>query len=86
MKYSKNAWNQLKATKTDELVRAVLRDGFELDEEVRTERIYRHPDGRRVSIHYHKGSDCYGRSLLRSLLSDAEWTEKRMVQLKLIRR
>ena len=86
MKYTKNAWDQLKAITEDELVKAVLKDGFELDDVVRTERIYRHSDGRRVCIHYHRGSDCYGRGLLKSLLAVTGWTEQRMKQLKLIRR
>ena len=85
MKYTNNTWKQLKATKTSEIIRALLKDGFELDAEVRTEHIYRHPDGRRVSIHYHSGSDCYGRSLLKGLLNDSGWTERRMRELKLIK-
>ena len=85
MKYTKNTWGQLKATKSNELIKALLKDGFELDEEVRTERIYRHPDGRKVSIHYHSGSGCYGRNLLEGLLNDSGWTEERMRELKLIK-
>lgn len=60
MKYSKNVWDQLKGKTADDLIRALLKDGYELDITVKTERIYRHPDRRRISIHYHKGSKCYG--------------------------
>lgn len=85
MKFSKNAWDQLKGKTADDLIRALLKDGFELDGTVRTERIYRHSDRRRVSIHYHKGSTRYGPSLLKALLEDTGWSEADMRRLKLIK-
>lgn len=86
MGFSKNAWSQLKNLTSDELISALARDGFILDTGVRTERVYRHPDGRRVSIHYHTGSRSYGPGLLKALLEDTAWTEDDMKRLKLIRR
>ena len=85
MKFSKNVWEQLRGKTANELISALLKDGFILDEKIRTERIYRHPDGRRVSIHYHTGSTCYGRGLLKSLLEDTGWSENDMRRLKLFR-
>lgn len=85
MKLSKSAWDQLKNKTADDLVSALLKDGFVLDIKVRTERIYRHPDGRRVSIHYHTGSRRYGPGLLRALLDDTGWSEEDMKRLKLIK-
>jgi predicted RNA binding protein YcfA (HicA-like mRNA interferase family) len=86
LNYSKNAWNQLKSKTADNIIAALLKDGFLLDSEVRTERIYRHKDGRKVSIHYHTGNRSYGRGLLKSLLEDIGWTEKDMIRLKLIKK
>lgn len=83
--FSKNAWQQLKNKTTDDLIRALLKDGFELVDEVRTERVYRRSDGRKVTIHYHKGSGCYGASLLKALLRDAGWSEDDMRRVGLIR-
>ncbi len=85
MKLSKSAWNQLKNKTADDLVSALLKDGFVLDTKVRTERIYRHPDGRRVSIHYHTGSRGYRPGLLKALLDDTGWSEEDMKRLKLIK-
>ncbi len=85
MKYSKNAWSQLKNKTADDLISALLKDSFEPDGIVRTERIYRHPDGRRVSIHYHKGSDTYRSGLLKSLLDDIGWSEDDMRRIKLVK-
>jgi len=83
--FSANAWNQLKNKTCDDIISALLKDGFQLDEEVRTERIYRHPDGRKISIHYHKSSKTYGPGLLKALLEDIGWTEEDMRRLKLIK-
>ena len=73
-------------TAAKQLIKALKKDGFTQDTELRTERIYRHPDGRKVSIHYHTGSETYGASLLQSLFEDIEWTENKMIELKLIKK
>lgn len=83
--FSQNVWNQLKNKATNDLIRALLKDGFKLVDKIRTERIYRHPDGRKVTIHYHKGSETYGANLLKALLKDTGWAEEDMKRLKLIR-
>ena len=85
MKFSKNTWDQLKGKTADDIITALLKGGFVLDEELRTERIYQHPDGRRVSIHYHTGKQDYGPSLLKSLFDDIGWSESDMRKLKLIK-
>lgn len=83
--FSQNAWKQLKSKTAAALISALLKDGFVLDLKVKTERVYWHPDGRRVTIHYHTASTDYGPSLLKSLLEDTGWSENDMRQLKLIK-
>ncbi len=83
--FSTNTWNQLKNKTADDLIAALLMDGFLPDEKLRTERVYRHPDGRKVIIHYHEGSRCYGAKLLKGLLDAAGWSEKDLKRLKLIK-
>jgi len=83
--YPKNIWDQLKGLNADKLIAALLKDGFILDEKVKTERIYRHPDSRKVSIHYHTGNKCYGSKLLKGILDDMGWNEQDMRRLKLIK-
>ena len=85
MSFSKQAWDQLKNKTAKDLISALIKDGFTLDVTVKTERVYRHPDGRRVSIHYHTGSTTYGPGLLKALFEDTEWSEKNMWRLKLIK-
>jgi predicted RNA binding protein YcfA (HicA-like mRNA interferase family) len=85
MSFPGHIWKQLKNKTADDLITALLRDGFVLDEKIRTERIYRHADRRKVSIHYHKGSQTYGAGLLKALLEDTEWSEEDMRRLKLLK-
>ena len=85
MNYSKGAWDQLKNKTADDLIATLRRDGWKPDEELRTERVYRSPDGRSVTIHYHSGSSTYGRGLLKGLLADIGWSEADMRRLKLIK-
>lgn len=84
MKFPPHIWNQLKSKSSDALISALEKDGWVRDEKRGAEQVYRHPDGRRVSIHYHPGKTC-GPKLLRHLLEDTGWTEDDMRRLKLIR-
>ncbi len=84
MSFSKNVWNQLKNTTADELIKALKKDGFEYDETSGAVQVYRHPDGRRVTIHYHP-KKTYGAGLLKQLISDIGWSEADMKRLKLIK-
>ena len=84
MKFSKNVWDQLKNKSADDLISALVKDGWMLDETAGAEQVYRHPNGRRVSIHYHPKMT-YGRKLLKSLFKDIGWVESDMRRLKFIK-
>jgi predicted RNA binding protein YcfA (HicA-like mRNA interferase family) len=84
MKYSKNVWQQLKSITADELIRALEKDGWVRDVGVGAELVYRHEDGRIVSIHYHPRKT-YRPGLLEALLGDIGWAEADMRRLKLIK-
>ena len=75
---------QLRNTSVQELVRALERDGFSYRRTRGGSRVYRHPDGRRAVIHYHRGSDTLPIGTLRSVLSGAGWTEDDLRRLGLI--
>lgn len=85
MSFPDHIWRQLRNKPVGKLISALLKDGFVLDEKVKTERIYRHPDGRKVNIHYHIGSRTYGRKQLKALLEDIGWTGNDLRRLKLIK-
>ena len=84
MKLPKNIWDQLKNKSADELISALLKDGWVRDETQGAQQVYRHPEGRRVSIHYHPGKT-YGPHLLKALFDDIGWSEDDMRRLKLIK-
>ena len=84
MKYPPNVWDQLKNLTADQLVHALKKDGWVKDESSGAIHIYRHPDGRRASIHYHPHKT-YGPKLLKNLLDDINWSEKEMRNVKLIK-
>jgi len=48
---------ELKNTPVRELIRALERDGFQYTRRKGSQRVYRHPDGRHVLIHYHHAKD-----------------------------
>ncbi|MDY6918407.1 MAG: type II toxin-antitoxin system HicA family toxin [Chloroflexota bacterium] len=55
----------------DEVVRALEKLGFGLSRQSGSHRIYRSPQGKRVTVPYHKGKDLHPK-VLRSILKDAE--------------
>lgn len=86
MKYPHDIALQLKKLTSDRLARALERDGWCFDETQGAIRIYRHPDGRHVAIHYHSGKT-YGRKRLRDqLLKSIGWSVDDLKRLKLIKR
>lgn len=84
MTLPKSVWSQLKNKSADELISALLRDGWSEDLVKGSIRVYRHEDGRRVAIHYHPRKT-YGPRLLSDLLDDIGWSEADMRRLKLVR-
>lgn len=84
MKLPKDVWSQLKNKTADELVSALRKDKWVLDVTRGAEQIYRHPNGKRVSIHYHP-KKTYGQKLLMALLTDTGWSIDDMRRLKLIK-
>jgi len=67
-----------------ELISALIRDGFVFDRGAGSHQIYRHPDGRRVTVAFHSGSG-FPRKTLKSMIEvQARWTEDDLKRLKLI--
>ena len=84
--YSKNVWNQLKAITCDEFISALERDNWLFEGTRGAVHAYRHPDGRRVTVHRHPSGDGYRPSLLKAQLEATEWTVEDLKRLKLIKR
>ena len=84
MKFPSNIWNQLKNKTSRDFIRALEKDKWERDVTSGAEQIYRHPDGRRISIHFHPNRT-YKPKLLQALIKDTGWSEEDMKRLGFIK-
>ncbi len=75
---------ELKNTPARELIRALERDGFKYKRRKGSQRVYRHPDGRRVVIHYHHAKDTLPPGTLSNFLDGTRWDEDDLRRLGLV--
>ena len=84
MKFPAHIWNQLKNKTSKDFISALEKDGWERVETIRAEQIFRYPDGRRISIHFHPNKT-YGPKLLKALIEDTGWSTEDMKRLGFIK-
>ncbi len=84
MSFPPHIWDQLKNITADRLIRALVKDGWQQDEKQGSDLVFRHSDGRRVTIHYHPRKT-YGPKLLKNLLKDIGWAEEDLKRLKIVK-
>jgi predicted RNA binding protein YcfA (HicA-like mRNA interferase family) len=71
-----------------EIMAALIRDGFYLRSSGGSNgshQRFQHADGRRVTVSFHKPSDTFAPKTLKSIITQAGWTEEDLTRLKLIR-
>jgi predicted RNA binding protein YcfA (HicA-like mRNA interferase family) len=79
-------WRQLRNLTAREIVSAPIRDGFVLYNQRGSHQRYRHNDGRRVTVTFHRPGDTFPIGTLRSMIElQARWTEADLRRLSLIR-
>lgn len=66
------------------MVRVLEREGFLLDRQQGSHRIFRHPDGRRVEVVFHKWSDTFSPKARKAMIEAAGWSLADLKRLKLI--
>ena len=76
--------SKLKNTPIRDLIRALEKDGFQYTRRKGSQRVYRHPDGRRVVVHYHHAKDTLPSGTLRSFIQGTKWDEADLKHLNLI--
>lgn len=76
---------ELRNTPVRKLIRALEQDGFMYRRAKGSQRVYRHPDGRRVVIHYHHGGDSLPMGTLRQIIEATRWTEEDLRHLGLLK-
>jgi predicted RNA binding protein YcfA (HicA-like mRNA interferase family) len=78
-------YSALRGLTARRIVAALLRDGFLLDRRSGSHRLYRHPDGRRVTVSFHRPGQTFLPKTLRSMLElQARWTESDLRRLSLL--
>ena len=75
----------LRNVSTRRIIRALEREGFQFVERKGSQRVYQHPDRRRVLIHYHTGSDTLPPYVIRNLFIGTHWTEDDLKRLGLVK-
>ncbi len=68
----------------NELKHALERDGFKQTKKKGGHLIFRHTDGRRVVLAYHRSGNTFPPKTLKSMIQDAGWTEEDLKRLGLI--
>jgi predicted RNA binding protein YcfA (HicA-like mRNA interferase family) len=79
-------YDQLKNLTSRELISALVKGEFYLRNQRGSHQRYRHPDGRRVTVSFHRPSDTFPPKTLKKIIEDqARWTEEDLHRLKLIK-
>lgn len=78
-------YERLRSLTARELIGALRRDGFTLDRQSGSHQHYRHPDGRRVTVSFHRPGETFTPKTLKRMLEDqARWTENDLRRLNLV--
>jgi len=79
-------YSRLRGLTARKFALALLKDGFSLVRQSGSHKIFRHPDGRRVTLSYHKGSQTFPPKLLKIMIEEqAKWSEDDLERLGLTR-
>ena len=78
-------YSHLRSLTARELISALARDGFVLDRQAGAHQLYLHPDGRRVTVSFHRPGATFEIKTLRAMIElQAHWTDRDLKRLKLI--
>lgn len=76
----------LRSLTARELIAALMKDDFYLRNQQGSHQRYRHSDGRRVTVSFHKPSDTFPLKTLKTIIEDqACWTKEDLKRLKLVK-
>lgn len=75
--FAKDVFDRLKNISKQDFIKALEKDSFARDVESRQGAIlvYRHPDGRRVTVHWHPKTG-FGREQLKRMLAATGWSTR----------
>ena len=80
------SYSHLRSLTARELISALARDGFVLDRQAGSHQLYLNPDGRRVTVSFHRPGETFEIKTLRTMIEiQARWADADLKRLKLIR-
>jgi predicted RNA binding protein YcfA (HicA-like mRNA interferase family) len=78
-------FSRLRSLTAREMIRALRRDGFNLENQAGSHQQYYHPDGRRVTVSFHRSGDTFSPRIMRIMIQNqARWTEEDLRRLGLL--
>ena len=78
-------YSRLRSLTARGLLSALARDGFVLDRQTGAHQLHLHPDGRRVTVSFHRPGETFEIKTLRTMIEiQAHWTDRDLKRLKLI--
>ncbi|HHT9132438.1 MAG TPA: type II toxin-antitoxin system HicA family toxin [Candidatus Tripitaka californicus] len=78
-------YGRLRSLTARELTSALTRDGFVLDRQSGSHQHYRHSDGRRVTVSFHRSGETFPLKTLKRIIADqACWSEDDLRRLKIL--
>jgi predicted RNA binding protein YcfA (HicA-like mRNA interferase family) len=79
-------YSKLHSLTAKELVRALLKDGFNLERNSGAHHQFYHPDNRRVTVSYHHTGDTFKLRTLKSMIeTQAQWTDEDLKRLSILK-
>ncbi len=78
-------YSRLRSLTARQVIRALRRDGFNLEGQTGSHQQYYHSDGRRVTVSFHRSGETFAPRILRIMIQDqARWTETDLRRLGLL--
>lgn len=79
-------YSRLRSITARRLIQALKKDSFLLERQSGAHQQYRHPDGRMMTVSYHRPGDTFSTKILKIMIEDqAHWTEDDLRRLKLLK-
>ena len=76
---------QLRSLTARQIISALIREGFFLDRQVGAHQHYLHPDGRRVTVSFHRPGETFPIKTLKTMIEvQAGWFEEDLKRIKLL--
>ena len=78
-------YSSLRTITARQVIRALVQDGFFLTRQVGSHQRYRHSDGRRVTVSFHRRSATFPPKTLKKMIeAQARWTEADLKRLGIL--